>query len=94
MSRSLKSTLNGQGRFKIPEKFRLKIPQRGFGCCAIRNGFHKSFITNDLAWAYTFATPWFDKLTPGQTTPWSRPACLVCLCFGRQAASRRSHHDA
>lgn len=57
MSRSLKSSLNGQGRFKIPKKFRLKIPERGFGSCAIRNGFHKSFITNDLPWTLTWTTP-------------------------------------
>jgi hypothetical protein len=57
MSTSLKSSLNGQGRFEIPEKFHLKIPQRGFGSFSVRNGFHKSFITNDLAWTLTWTTP-------------------------------------
>lgn len=79
MSTSLKSTLNYQGRFKTPEKFRLTIPQWGFGSCSVRNGFHKSFITNDLAWTLTRTTP--------QNSLCARPACL--------AAGRRSHrHDA
>jgi hypothetical protein len=87
MSTSLKSSLNGQGRFEIPEKFHLKIPQRGFGSFSVRNGFHKSFITNDLAWTLTWTTP--------EKSLCARPACLAWLCSGRQAAGRRScRHDA
>jgi len=79
MSTSLKSSRNGQGRSKIPDEFRLKIPQRDFGSFSVRNGFHKSFITNDLAWTLTWTTP--------QNSLCARPACL--------AAGRRSHrHDA
>ena len=57
MSTSLKSSLNWQGYFKSREKFRLKIPQWGFESFSVRNGFHKSFITNDLAWTLTWTTP-------------------------------------
>lgn len=79
MSTSLKSSLNCQGYFKTPEKFRLKIPERAFGSCSVRNGFHKSFITNDLAWTLTWTTP--------ENSLCARPTC--------RAAGRRSHrHDA
>jgi hypothetical protein len=57
MSTSLKSSLNGQGYFTTPEKFRLKIPQWGLGSFSVRNGFHKSFITNDLTWTLTLDYP-------------------------------------
>ena len=73
MSRSLKSSRND-----IFHATELGAEKNGRRICP---------INDDLAWAYTWATPWFDKLTPGQTTLWSRPACL--------AAGRRSHrHDA
>lgn len=79
MSTSLKSSLNYQGPFKTPEKFRLKIPQWGLGFFSVRNGFHKSFITNDLTWTLTWTTP--------EKSLCARPACL--------AAGRRSdRHDA
>lgn len=79
MSTSLKSTLNYQGHFKTPEKFRVKTPQWGLGSFSVTNGFHKSFITNDLTSTLTWTTPQ-NSLRP-------RPAGL--------AAGRRScRHDA
>lgn len=61
MSPSSRNDIVGQGRFKTLGKFRLKIPPQGFGSFPRRNGFHKSFITNDLAWTLTWTTPGFDS---------------------------------
>jgi hypothetical protein len=71
MSQSSRNDIVGQGRFKILGKFQLKIPEQGFGSRSRRNGFHKSFITNDLAWTLTWTTPGFDRLL----TPSEKPLC-------------------
>lgn len=78
MSPSSRNDIVGQGRFKTRGKFRLKIPPQGFGSFPRTNGFHKSFITNDLAWTLTWRLPrgstlrlrWTGKLTPGE-----KPLC-------------------
>ncbi len=59
MSRSLKSTLVARDCLKT-ETLRLKMPERSgraFDCWPRRKSFHKSLITNDLAWTLTSATP-------------------------------------
>lgn len=80
MSQSSRHDRVGQGRFKTLGKFRLKIPPQGFGSFSVRNGFQKSFITNDLAWTLTWTTPGFDRLL----TPDEKPLC----------PRRSNHHDA
>ena len=61
MSPSSRHDRVGQGRFKTRGKFRVRISQQGFGSFSGRNGFHKSFITNELAWTLTWTTPGFDS---------------------------------
>ena len=69
MSTRFQSSLDGQGYFKTAERFQLKIPQWGFGSFSVRNGLHRSSVTNDLAGSLTWTTPKI-AFVPG-------PGCLA-----------------
>ena len=84
MSTRFQSSLDGQGYFKTAERFRLKIPQWGFGSFSVRNGLHQSSVTSDLAGSLTWATP-ETAFVPG-------PA--ACALADRLRARRSRRHDA
>lgn len=85
---SLKPSLSGQGYFETPDKFRLKIPERGFGSSfSVTAGLRKSFITSDLAWTLT--------LVPPQNSLCAGPSCLAAPAYRLTDRGRRcSRHDA
>ena len=89
MSTSLKSSPPAWPACALADRLRagrntiFRLPVKG----AEKNDRPTGPINDDLGSTLTWTTP--------QNSLCTRPACLACLCSGRQAAGRRSsHHDA